>query len=154
METTTLEAIHADFAEQIRGITPDYPLHQGDRWAGPVDNLERLATATRRTFHMQWELDGEDFVEDGLYGDAIEHGSILRVYTSYVGLPDDGLTSTAMIHADRRQLWLALENRLDPHIPGLVKVASPTWEYGSTEPGLIWGAHVFGIRHLADAYTP
>ena len=153
MNTTTLETIAADFAAVIRGTTPDFPLHEGDLWQGPVPTVESVPVPARRTFFCQWELDGEDFAEDGVYGSGVEHGVVLRVFTSYVGLPEDGVVVSAMIVADRRQLWMALQERVDPVVPGLVAVASPTWEYAldGDEPGHIWGAHVFRVRYLIDA---
>lgn len=149
MNPTTLRTVAADFAAQIRQITPDFPLHQDETWT-PVERQDLVAGAKIRTFHCEWTAGEEQ--EDGIYGDAIEYVSSLLVWTSYRGIQSlDGETQdtvSEMTTADARQIYIALQARLDPTVDGVVFVKPSGWTPEVTEDGHEWGYHEFEVRYL------
>ena len=153
MIATTLRTVSADLAETIRTLTPDYPLYQDARWT-PVERVIDVPGEQMRLFHCEW--DDAVPLDDGIYGDAIEYGTNLRVWTNYRHLSEeDGETqdrAAEIVTADARQLYVVLQERLDPVVDGLTWVAPLGWTPEVAEPGHLWGFHEFEVRLLLAAY--
>lgn len=153
MNPTTLRTVAADLADQIEQITPDYPLFRDQTWES-VDRIRDVPGGKLRLYHCEWVLEGP--VPDGIYGDSIEYSATLRVWTNYRGLPEvDGESqdvAAEMIDADGRQLWIRLEERSDPVLPGLVSVlpAEPPFTFANEDPGHVWGSHDLKVRYLVS----
>lgn len=151
MTPTTLRTVAADFAAQIRQISPDYPLLTGETWT-PVERPDLVPGGRLRAFCCEWEP-GEP-QEDGIYGSAVEWVSQLYVWTNYRNLPTaDGETqdvASEMITADGRQIWLTLEARCDPTVSGVLYVDHAGWTPEESEPGHEWGYHEYQVRYLVS----
>lgn len=149
MIPTTLRTVAADFATQIRQITPDYPLLQDQTWS-PVERQDLVPCTRFRTFHCEWTAGVPQ--EDGIYGSAIEYVSSLFVWTNYSGLHGlDGETQDMLpevVTSDARQLWLTLEARCDPVVDGVLYVNPLGWIDEDDEDGYRWGYHEFEVRYL------
>lgn len=136
----------ADFQTTIRAISPDYALFQDTGWQY-VPEIEDVPGDRIRLFALDWGF-GEP-VEDGIFGQGVEHEFELRVWANYRSL--NGLTTAEIVERDGRQLWLALEQRLDPTVSGLVFVqpAGP-FEAENDEPRDVWGFYPFVVTMLLD----
>jgi hypothetical protein len=150
---TTLRTVAADLADQIELITPDYPLFRNERWEA-VEKVREVPGGKLRLYHCEWIPEGP--IEDGIFGDAIEYGATLRVWTNYRGLPEvDGESQDVVaeiIDADGRQLWIRLVERVDPVLSGFVSIVPDAvpFTFANEEPGNQWGSHDFKVRYLVS----
>lgn len=146
MQTTNTRIVRADFVTVIRGISPSYALYQDVRWA-PVDELEDVPGDRLRLFFVRMGF--SEPMGDGIYGDGIEYETNVEVWTNYSDIPDHELDS--LITEDGRQLWLALEARLDPTLAGLVSVQYAGFQAENEQPGQVWGQHQLVVRYLGGS---
>lgn len=144
MQTTTQRLIREDFVGRILALTPSYPEY-GYPWKR-VRALSDVPGSEIRNFLLYF-LPGQP-VSDGLYGDGIEHVASIRVYANYQGLQED--EDGPLIDEDFRQLWLTLETRVDPIVPGLISVQpGGPFIFEDDTPGHLWGYHQIDIHYLA-----
>lgn len=144
MTPTTLRTVAADFVSTIEGIDPDYDLEQESEWAS-VDKLDDVPGENLRLFFCVWEP-SRPIEADGIYGAGVEHESFCRVFTNYRTL--DEVTAYEMIDSDGDQLWITLQERVDPVLDGLTAVYHEGYEPEEDEDGHQWGAHVFRVLFL------
>ncbi len=90
---------------------------------------------------------------DGIFSpSAIEHESIVRVYTSYGNLRRR--QKQALAGTDGSQIWIELdvlrEASAGSTIAGLISVVPLGWEDEDTEQGRLWGAHTYEVRFIAE----
>lgn len=146
MNTTDAYTLRGQFITEILAISPAYTFMQTEEWK-EVDQIENVPGDKIRLFYVEFEppLGAPD---DSIWGcDAITLECLVRIYTNYGGLPDKQISG--VIAEDGRQIYLALERRLDPQFDGLITVGYPSWTPETTEPGHVWGSHDIVIRYLA-----
>lgn len=144
MTPTTLRALRVSIDSIIESVTPDHPDLVDHPWAR-VRAIDDLRGPAIRAFMSRFLVG--NWVEDGIFGAGHESMAELRIYTGYIGLPQD--EDGGIIDADRRQLTVALLDSVDPVITGLIHAAYSGWTYEDETPGSVWGYHSFEIRWLA-----
>lgn len=152
MTPTTLRAAAATIAETIRAMTPNYELFQDFGWH-PVARVRDVPGGALRLFNIEWSIPVPR--TDGIYGDdAVECSVVLKIFTNYGALPEDDDqfqdVHAEIISSDGNQIWLALDDSVDPVIGGLCSVtrAEDPFAFEDVEPGQVWGAHMFDVTIL------
>lgn len=146
METTTASALREQFITEVQAVSPSHPFLQHEKWK-PVDQIGDVPGDKLRLYYIEFEPP-VDAPDDSIWScDGITLECMCKIYTNYGGLPDKEISG--VIAEDGRQVYLALERRLDPQFQGLTTVRYPTWTSEADEPGHVWGSHDFVIRYLA-----
>ena len=74
------------------------------------------------------------------------------MFTNYSALPemDDDVQDVAaeLMTEDGRQIWIDLQERVDPVVPGLLFVNPAGWTSEEDDAGHEWGYHEFEVRLL------
>lgn len=147
MQSTTPLAIRNDAIVQIKAIVPAHTRYRstGYRYVRVRSDVPGPAI---RNFAV--ELSRSAPVDGGIYGHGIEHQFEMKVFTSYGHLSAED--DDSVISEDGRQMWITLQRRIDPAVPGLISVlpSDTPWETESDEDGHVWGAHNFIVRYLAS----
>lgn len=147
MQTTTLETVRDDFIATIRAIVPDHTQHRDAGWA-PVDQLEDVPGNRLRAFFVLFSPP-RVVPDDAPYGDGTPWESEVQVWTNYTDLPDGDVVPA--IYRDARQLFIALQDRLDPQLSGLFEVRQDQeFQPENDQSGAVWGYHPFQARWLGE----
>lgn len=145
MQATDTLLLREDFVRTIEAISPSFRLRQDARWAA-LDGFDDVEGAKLRRFFIRMGIGTP--VSDGIYGEVIEYETTMEVWVSYAGLEDTVVDS--LVSQDARDLFAALEARVEPTLAGLMHV-QPSGFRGQDEdqPGHLWGQHQFEVRYLA-----
>lgn len=145
MQASTLLAMREAVATAIAGIlgSQSHAERRDERWHR-VRAIADVASASPRTFMVRCMASVVD--ETGLYGDGMAAASLVQVWTSYAGLPDDD--DGPMIDEDGRQIYCRLSAILDPTTPGLIAFQPQGWVYEDEAPGKVWGYHALLMTFL------
>lgn len=146
MVRSNLLRVREACATIILGIgTPAHPERQDAVWSR-VRSIKDVPGGLR-TFLVR-SLASEEVTED-LYGDGYARASIIQIWTSYAGCPDDD--DGPLIDDDSRQLYYHLESSgTDPETPGVIRWVPVGWTYEDETPGKVWGYHAFLCTFLAS----
>lgn len=133
---TTLLTLRDAIAETILAISPSYAERRDQTWHR-VRSIREVAEGAPRTFMVRCLASTED--TEKWYGDGLGAGSIVQVWTSYMGVEDDG--DGPMIDEDGRQIYTHLASIVDPTTSGLISFQPLGWSYEDETPGKVRGFH-------------
>jgi hypothetical protein len=146
MQTTTAAILREQFISEIQEISPAHPHQQFEKWKA-VEQMMDVPGDKIRLFYVLFGFPATA-PDDSIWScSGITLECEVQIYTNYGGLPDKEIDG--VVAEDGRQLYLALERRLDPQFVGLTTVRYQSFTPEADEPGHVWGSHDFVIRYLA-----
>lgn len=149
MTPTTPLLVREAIAAAVLTITPDHADSQDLRWNRVRSVRECQGTAVR---NFMVRLMPSEELTDSFFGDGRTVGAVVQIWTCYGGLPDDD--DGIIIDSDRRQLYLALVDTVDPTAEpssgqsGIQSYTPAGWVYEDDTPGKVYGHHDFVVRWL------
>ena len=146
MTPTTIGALLDTLDTLVLDLVPSVAELRARGWSRVAD-IDNVPGGEIRTFFI--EASEPVPILDGIYSpSAIEHGTTVRVWTSYKNLRRR--QKQALAGEDSRQIWIDWDVRRDPIVDGLISVENAGFEDEDDEQGRQWGAHTFDVRFLAQ----
>lgn len=142
LQTTTMRALRHSLSAAIEGISPEEMPEQ--RYVR-VRRLSDVPGAGFRNFFI--EMDDAGPVFGGIFGNGVECSASLSVFVNYQNL--DAESADGVIWSDCHNLWLGLLHQRHPIIVGFLNIEYAGWQPEESDPGQVWGAHVYDVRFYA-----